>query len=201
MASGDSSCDGQTAHGKSPSGRCQPKPSAFNVEQLATPGIQRNKWASTLYEPAEPDTGLLPPRGTRDRSVGRHVPPDGPPPIRGHGHPRRRRSRVVGLHLPGPRSKPGSSRAAATCASASPPTAESCSRSLDKCMIAIDRVQRTDCALVELTEAREPGSRLRRSAGGHRRVPCPPTSPGTSRAHASAEHFQYRIDVDGSSVC
>ena len=31
----------------------------FNVGQLATPGIQPNKWASTLYEPAEPDTGYF----------------------------------------------------------------------------------------------------------------------------------------------
>ena len=31
----------------------------FNVQQLATPGIQPNKWASSLYEPAQPDTGYF----------------------------------------------------------------------------------------------------------------------------------------------
>lgn len=31
----------------------------FNVEQLSTPGIQPKKWASTLYEPAAPDTGYF----------------------------------------------------------------------------------------------------------------------------------------------
>jgi hypothetical protein len=40
-------------------GTLSAKADTFNIEQLATPGIQPNKWASTLYEPAEPDTGYF----------------------------------------------------------------------------------------------------------------------------------------------
>ena len=40
-------------------GTLSAKADSFNVEQLATPGIQPRKWASTLYEPAEPDTGYF----------------------------------------------------------------------------------------------------------------------------------------------
>jgi hypothetical protein len=40
-------------------GALSPKADTFNIEQLATPGIQPNKWASSLFEPAEPDTGYF----------------------------------------------------------------------------------------------------------------------------------------------
>ena len=40
-------------------GRLSAKSDAFYVTQLAMPGIQPNKWASSLFEPAEPDTGYF----------------------------------------------------------------------------------------------------------------------------------------------
>jgi hypothetical protein len=40
-------------------GTLSAKGDTFNIEQLATPGIQPNRWASSLYEPVEPDTGYF----------------------------------------------------------------------------------------------------------------------------------------------
>ena len=162
------------------SGKLSSDETAFLITRLATPGIQANHWASSLFEPPQPDTGYFARAARaietsltmfRPSSAGRISPPSFPRTMARGGwytSTRLRYRTVFG-------------RAAATCGSGFRPTAGSSPR--PAASTRHHRIQRPHRPVGHDEARRRSTCRQRQRAGGHRRLPRPPAPAGTARAH------------------